>query len=60
MQPFSTKRCVVRKKTPLGIALTALYLACQENGESVTQKKITEAAGVHSKTITIRAKEFKK
>jgi len=47
-------------KDPMGLAASALYLACVMNGESRTQKVIAEAAGVTEVTIRNRYKEMKR
>lgn len=46
-------------KSPMGLAATALYIACVLNGESMTQEKIAEASGVTSVTIRNRYKSLK-
>ena len=46
-------------KDPMGLAAAALYLACVENGESVTQRDIAEAANVTEVTIRNRYKGLK-
>ena len=38
-------------KDPMGLAATALYVACVMNGENKTQKDVAEAAGVTEVTI---------
>jgi transcription initiation factor TFIIB len=43
-------------KGPMGLAATALYMACVLNGESMTQERIAEASGVTSVTIRNRCK----
>jgi len=47
-------------KDPMGLAASALYLACVMNGESCTQKMIAEAAGVTEVTIRNRYKEMER
>ncbi|MCK4438336.1 transcription initiation factor IIB [Candidatus Bathyarchaeota archaeon] len=47
-------------KDPMGLAASALYLACIMNGERRTQKIIAEAAGVTEVTIRNRYQEMKK
>jgi len=47
-------------KDPMGLAASALYLACIMNGERRTQKVIAEAAGVTEVTIRNRYKELEK
>ena len=45
-------------KDPMGIAATALYLSCIQNGVSITQRELAEAAGVTEVTIRNRYKGF--
>jgi len=47
-------------KDPMGMAAAALYIACLQNGEKITQKDIAEAAGVTEVTVRNRYKELKK
>jgi len=46
-------------KDPVGIAAAALYMACQETQQSVTQKDIARAAGVTEVTVRNRYKGLK-
>jgi len=46
-------------KSPMGLAASALYLACLMNGENRTQKVLAEAAGVTEVTIRNRYKDLK-
>jgi transcription initiation factor TFIIB len=46
-------------KGPMGLAATALYMACILNGESITQERIAEASDVTSVTIRNRYKSLK-
>ncbi|MFQ5782002.1 MAG: transcription initiation factor IIB family protein [Nitrosopumilus sp.] len=46
-------------KDPMGLAATALYLACAKNGEEKTQREIANAANVTEVTIRNRAKALK-
>jgi len=46
-------------KDPMGIAAAALYLACVNNGQNVTQRDIAEAANVTEVTIRNRYKGLK-
>lgn len=46
-------------KDPMGLAATALYLACVQNGVSITQRDLAEAAGVTEVTIRNRYKGLK-
>ncbi len=43
----------------MGLAASALYLACIQTGTSVTQRDIAEAAGVTEVTIRNRYKGIK-
>ncbi len=47
-------------KDPGGMAAAALYIACQQNSEKITQKDIAEAAGVTEVTVRNRYKSLKK
>ncbi len=46
-------------KDPMGLAASALYLACVINGVSITQREIADAAGVTEVTIRNRYKGLK-
>ncbi len=46
-------------KDPMGMAAAALYIACLQNGEKITQKDIAEAAGVTEVTVRNRYKSLK-
>ncbi|MGD8708117.1 MAG: TFIIB-type zinc ribbon-containing protein [Nitrosopumilaceae archaeon] len=46
-------------KSPMGLAATALYLSCVQNGVSITQHDLAEAAGVTEVTIRNRYKGLK-
>jgi transcription initiation factor TFIIB len=46
-------------KDPMGLAAAALYIACLQNNEPVTQKEISEAAGVTEVTVRNRYKALK-
>jgi len=45
-------------KNPTGLAAAALYLSCVQNGVSITQRELAEAAGVTEITIRNRYKGF--
>ena len=47
-------------KDPMGLAATALYIACLKYGGNITQRDLAEAAGVTEVTIRNRFKGFKK
>jgi transcription initiation factor TFIIB len=47
-------------KDPMGMAAAALYIACMQNNEKVTQKDIAEAAGVTEVTVRNRYKLLRK
>ncbi|MEM4295109.1 MAG: HTH domain-containing protein, partial [Candidatus Caldarchaeum sp.] len=46
-------------KDPVGIAAAALYMACQETTQNLTQKDIAKAAGVTEVTVRNRFKGLK-
>jgi transcription initiation factor TFIIB len=46
-------------KDPLGMAAAALYIACLQHSEKITQKEIAEAAGVTEVTVRNRYKALK-
>jgi len=46
-------------KDPMGLAAAALYLSCVQNGVSITQRDLAEAAGVTEITIRNRYKALK-
>ena len=46
-------------KNPMGLAATALYVACLENGENVSQREIAMASNVTEVTLRNRLKGFK-
>ena len=46
-------------KDPMGLAATALYMACVKNGVAITQRDLAEAAGVTEVTIRNRYKGLK-
>lgn len=47
-------------KDPMGMAAAALYIACLQNNEKITQKDIAEAAEVTEVTVRNRYKALKK
>lgn len=47
-------------KSPRGLAAAALYIACAQNNEKVTQKDISEAAGVTEVTVRNRYRALKR
>ncbi|HLN88828.1 MAG TPA: HTH domain-containing protein, partial [Candidatus Binatia bacterium] len=47
-------------KDPMGMAAAALYIACLQHSEKITQKDIAEAAGVTEVTVRNRYKALKK
>ncbi len=51
---------VASGKDPMGLAAAALYIACLQHNEKVTQKDIAEAAGVTEVTVRNRYKALKK
>ena len=46
-------------KDPIGMAAAALYIACLQNNEKITQKDIAEASGVTEVTVRNRYKALK-
>jgi len=50
----------VAGKDPMGMAAAALYIACVQHNEKITQKDIAEAAGVTEVTVRNRYKALKK
>ncbi len=46
-------------KSPMGLAATALYLACTKMNENLTQKEIAKAANITEVTIRNRSKAMK-
>ncbi len=50
------KRGATVGKDPVGIAAAALYMACQETDQTITQKDIARAAGVTEVTVRNRFK----
>jgi len=55
----AAKRGATVGKDPVGIAAAALYMACQETMQNVTQKDIARAAGVTEVTVRNRFKGLK-
>ncbi len=53
------RKRVVAGKDPMGLAAAALYIACLQNNEKVTQKDIAEASGVTEVTVRNRYKALK-
>ena len=47
-------------KDPMGLAATVLYQSCLNNGETITQRGIAEAAGVTEVTVRNRFNDLKK
>jgi transcription initiation factor TFIIB len=47
-------------KDPMGMAAAALYIACLQNNEKITQRALSEAAGVTEVTIRNRYKALKR
>ncbi len=47
-------------KDPMGLAAAALYIACLQLNEKITQKEIAEAAGVTEVTVRNRYKALKR
>jgi len=47
-------------KDPMGMASAAIYIACLQNNEKITQKDIADAAGVTEVTVRNRYKALRK
>ena len=47
-------------KDPMGMAAAALYIACLQHNEKITQRAIAEAAGVTEVTVRNRYKALKR
>ena len=47
-------------KDPIGMAASALYIACLQNNEKTTQRAISKAAGVTEVTVRNRCKALKR
>ena len=54
------RKRVVAGKDPMGMAAAALYIACVQNNEKITQKEIAEASGVTEVTVRNRYKALKR
>ncbi|MFL6365555.1 MAG: transcription initiation factor IIB family protein [Nitrososphaeraceae archaeon] len=46
-------------KDPMGLAATVLYISCIKTGENISQKEISNAAGVTDATLRNRFKDLK-
>jgi transcription initiation factor TFIIB len=46
-------------KDPMGLAATVLYISCIKTGENISQKEISNAAGVTEVTLRNRVKDLK-
>jgi len=46
-------------KDPMGLAATVLYISCIKTGENITQKEISNVAGVTEVTLRNRFKDIK-
>ena len=54
------RKRVVAGKDPMGMAAAALYIACVQNNEKITQKVIAETSGVTEVTVRNRYKALKR
>ena len=54
------RKRITMGKDPVGVVSAVLYIACQIEGENVTQKEIAEVAGVTEVTLRNRKKELVK
>jgi transcription initiation factor TFIIB len=46
-------------KDPMGVAATVLYISCIKTGENISQKDISNAAGITDVTLRNRFKDLK-
>ena len=46
-------------KDPMALAATVLYVSCIKTGENISQKDISNAAGVTAVTLRNRVKDLK-
>ncbi len=53
------RKRVASGKDPMGMAAAALYIACLQHNEKITQKNVAEASGVTEVTIRNRYKALK-
>ena len=56
---IARQKRVISGKDPMGMASAAIYIACLQNNEKITQKDIAEAAGVTEVTVRNRYKALK-
>jgi transcription initiation factor TFIIB len=52
------RKRITMSKDPVGVVSAVLYIACQLEGENVTQKEIAEGAGVTEVTLRNRKNEL--
>jgi transcription initiation factor TFIIB len=45
-------------KNPMGLAATVLYISCLKTGENITQRDISNAAGITEVTLRNRYKDL--
>ena len=45
-------------KDPMGVAATVLYISCKKTGEYISQKEISNVAGITEVTLRSRVKEL--
>ena len=53
------RKRLIAGKDPMGMAAAALYIACLQNNEKITQRDISKAAGVTEVTVRNRYKVLK-
>jgi transcription initiation factor TFIIB len=46
-------------KDPMGVAATVIYVSCIKTGENISQKDISNAAGITDVTLRNRFKDLK-
>jgi transcription initiation factor TFIIB len=54
------RKRIAAGKDPMGMAAAALYIACLQHNEKITQREISDAAGVTEVTVRNRYKALKK
>ena len=54
-----TENEISADKDPMGLATTVLYISCIKTGENISQKEISNAAGVTEVTLRNRFKDLK-
>jgi transcription initiation factor TFIIB len=60
MMNTNTENEISAGKDPMGLAATVLYISCIKTGENISQKEISNVAGVTEVTLRNRFKDIKK